>query len=51
MNEIRKEKSSEYKIVGIIDDNKSKINSYLNGVKILGDRDAISEIVVKRKYR
>ena len=45
MNEIRKEKSSEYNIVGIIDDNKSKINSYLNGVKILGDRDAISEIV------
>ena len=45
MNEIRKEKSYEYNIVGIIDDNKSKINSYLNGVKILGDRDAISEIV------
>ena len=45
MNEIRKEKSSEYNIVGIIDDNKSKINSYLNGVKILGDRDDISEIV------
>ena len=45
MNEIRKEKSSEYNNVGIIDDNKSKINSYLNGVKILGDRNAISEIV------
>ena len=45
MSEIRKEKSDQYNIVGIIDDNKSKINSYLNGVKILGDRDAISEIV------
>ena len=45
MSEIRKEKSDQYNIVGIIDDNKSKINSYLNGVKILGDRDAISKIV------
>ena len=45
MTEIRKEKSDQYNIVGIIDDNKSKINSYLNGVKILGDRDSISEIV------
>ena len=47
MNEIRKEKSDEYNIVGIIDDNKSKIGNYLNGVKILGDRNDIAEIVEK----
>lgn len=45
MTEIRKEKSNEYNIVGIIDDNKSKIGNYLNGVKILGDRNDISKIV------
>ena len=47
MTEIRKEKSDEYNIVGIIDDNKSKIGNYLNGVKILGDRNDIAEIVKK----
>ena len=47
MTEIRKEKSDEYNIVGIIDDNKSKIGNYLNGVKILGDRNDIAEIVEK----
>ena len=47
MIEIRKEKSDEYNIVGIIDDNKSKIGNYLNGVKILGDRNDIAEIVEK----
>lgn len=49
MTEIRKEKSDQYNIVGIIDDNKSKINSYLNGVKILGGRNSISEIVEREK--
>ena len=47
MTEIRKEKSDEYNIAGIIDDNKSKIGNYLNGVKILGDRNDIAEIVEK----
>ena len=47
MTEIRKEKSDEYNIVGIIDDNKSKIGNYLNGVKILGDRNDIAQIVEK----
>lgn len=45
MTEIRKEKSNEYNIVGIIDDNKSKIGNYLNGVKILGDRNDIAKVV------
>lgn len=45
MNEIRKEKSEEYKIIGIIDDNKLKRDSYLNGVKVIGNRNNICEIV------
>lgn len=45
ITEIRKEKSDQYNIVGIIDDNKRKINSYLNGIKIIGDRNSIPEIV------
>ena len=34
----------EYNIVGIIDDNKNKINYTISGVKILGDRNKIEEI-------
>ena len=39
----------EYKIIGIIDDNESKINCYINGVEILGGRDKIIEICEKNK--
>ena len=49
ISEIRKEKSEQYNIIGIIDDNKSKLNSFLNGVKILGSRESIKEIVEKEK--
>lgn len=49
ISEIRKEKSEQYNIIGIIDDNKSKLNSFLNGVKILGSRENIKEIVEKEK--
>ena len=45
INEIRKEKSNDYNIIGIIDDDKSKLNTLLNGVKVLGNRDNIVEIV------
>ena len=45
ISEIRKEKSNDYNIIGIIDDDKSKLNTLLNGVKVLGNRDDIVEIV------
>ena len=45
ISEIRKEKSNDYNIIGIIDDNKAKLNTLLNGVKVLGNRDNIVEIV------
>lgn len=38
---------NNYKVVGLIDDNKSKINSSIYGIKILGNRDKITEICEK----
>ncbi|MDD2628282.1 MAG: nucleoside-diphosphate sugar epimerase/dehydratase [Clostridia bacterium] len=39
----------EYKIIGIIDDNESKIKCCINGVEILGDRNKIIETCEKNK--
>lgn len=47
ISEIRKEKGDQYNIIGIIDDNEAKLNSFLNGVKVLGNRNNIIEIVEK----
>lgn len=44
ITEILREKTDEYNIVGLIDDNKGKVNNYLKGYKILGDRYDIEEI-------
>lgn len=49
ISEIRKEKSDLYKIIGIIDDDELKINKYLNGIKVLGTRKDIIEIVEREK--
>ena len=49
ISEIRKEKSDLYNIIGIIDDNESKTNNFLSGVKILGTRNNIIEIVEREK--
>jgi len=45
ITEILREKSDKYNIAGLIDDNKNKLNTYLKGYKILGDRSNIQEIV------
>lgn len=49
ISEIRKEKGDQYNIIGIIDDNEAKLNSFLNGVKVLGNRNNIVEIVEREK--
>lgn len=41
--------ANEYEIIGIIDDNPQKLNRYMYGVKIIGDRDDIKEICEKEK--
>ncbi|MGL5354469.1 MAG: polysaccharide biosynthesis protein [Clostridium sp.] len=46
--EVRSEKSPQYNLVGLVDDNKNKINTYLNGVKVLGSINNLKEIMVKK---
>ena len=48
ISEIRKEKSNDYNIIGIIDDNKDKISNYLNGIEILGSREDIPKVVEEK---
>ena len=41
--------AAEYNIVGIIDDNKNRLNMTVSGVKILGNRDDIVKICKEKK--
>lgn len=41
--------SSAYNIIGLIDDDKVKIGKSMSGVKIVGDRTAITDVVEKEK--
>ena len=44
IREIKREKSNEYNIVGIIDDDKNKHNTLVDGLKVLGGRDIIEKV-------
>lgn len=44
IEEIRKQNPIKQKVIGFIDDNPSKIGTYLRGIKILGNRNKITEI-------
>ena len=44
IEEIRKQNPIKQKVIGVIDDNPSKIGTYLRGIKILGNRNKIIEI-------
>lgn len=44
IEEIRKSETLNYKIVGLVDDNPNKANTYLKGIKVIGDRNDILEI-------
>lgn len=46
---IKTELNNEYKIVGIIDDNKFKLSYSILGIKILGSRDDIQRICKEQK--
>ena len=48
IDQIHKDKHFKYKAIGLIDDNPTKKGSYLNGVKVLGDRNKILEICDKQ---
>ncbi|MPQ44431.1 polysaccharide biosynthesis protein [Clostridium tarantellae] len=45
LKEIQKKKQSVYNIIGIIDDDEKKVNTFLNGFLVLGDRNDILSIV------
>ncbi|MGU8153196.1 polysaccharide biosynthesis protein [Clostridium perfringens] len=44
IEEIRKQNPIKQKVIGVIDDNPSKIGTYLRGIKILGNRNKIIAI-------
>ncbi|MGL4874872.1 MAG: nucleoside-diphosphate sugar epimerase/dehydratase [Clostridium sp.] len=48
IEEFKKYKCKEYKCIGLIDDNKNKIKTYLGGIKVLGTRESIEEIVLNK---
>lgn len=49
IEEIRKDESFNYKIVGLIDDNPNKRHTYLKGIKVLGNRNELLDIVKTTK--
>ena len=49
IEEIRKDESFNYKIVGLIDDNPNKRHTYLKGIKVLGNRNDILDVVKETK--
>lgn len=44
IKEIKKHQSLNYNIIGLVDDDLSKIGQVINGIKILGTRDKVLEI-------
>lgn len=49
IEEIRKDESFNYKIIGLIDDNPNKRHTYLKGIKVLGNRNELLQIVKDTK--
>lgn len=49
IKEIKKHKSLNYDIVGLIDDDLSKVGQVINGIKIIGTRDELLKICTEKK--
>lgn len=49
IEDIIKQNPIKYNIVGVVDDNKQKLGTYLRGFKILGNRNNIDNIVAKEE--
>lgn len=45
IDEMKKETGAVFKPIGVIDDDRSKLGTYINGVKVLGNRNDIKNIV------
>ncbi len=48
INEMKRETGAGFKPIGVIDDDRSKLGTYINGVKVLGNRNDI-KILLKIK--
>ncbi len=49
IDEMQKDRENKLRPVAIIDDNPEKLNTYLKGLRILGNRNKIEEIVTKEE--
>ncbi|MBF0465884.1 MAG: polysaccharide biosynthesis protein [Nitrospirae bacterium] len=47
IRDILRQKESKLKVIGFLDDDKSKINSYVHGVRVLGSTAMLSQIINK----
>jgi FlaA1/EpsC-like NDP-sugar epimerase len=47
LRDMARQGSSEFYAVGFLDDNKAKAGAYIHGVKVLGDANALGEIIPK----
>lgn len=51
LKEIRNNKKLNYDIVGLIDDAPEKLGKFINGIKIIGNRNDIKEVVEKENVQ
>ncbi|BDS16263.1 hypothetical protein JUM001_04970 [Clostridium perfringens] len=49
INEMKRETGAGFKPIGVIDDDRSKLGTYINGVKVLGNRNDIKNIVKNQR--
>lgn len=49
IDEMQKDRENHLRPVAIIDDNPEKANTYLRGIKVLGNRDKIKEVVASEE--
>ncbi len=46
---MKRETGAGFKPIGVIDDDRSKLGTYINGVKVLGNRNDIKNIVENKR--
>ena len=49
IEEIRNSKNGRYKVIGLVDDDREKVGTFLKSIRVLGDRNNIEKIVNEKK--